>query len=120
MNATLVKNEVTPRPDSLRLETLERYEIPRTAPGPAPDPALDDLAELAAKACNTPVAGVSFAAAGRIYIHARYGLSETELPLGTLPHEPPARTHGVYEIPDTRAHPDFQPGGIFLSGRNFR
>ena len=115
MNATLEKNEVT-RSEALRLETLDRYEVLDAAP----DPAIDDLAELAAKACNTPVAGVSFAAADRIRIHAHYGIRETELPLGSLPAVPLLRSQGVYEIPDTAQHPAFAPGGISLGGRIFR
>ena len=115
MNGTLAKNEAT-RSEALRLETLDRYQVLDAAP----DPAIDDLAELAAKICNTQVAGVSFAAADRISIHGRYGISEIELPLGTLPSEPPFRTQNVYEIPDTRQHPAFAPSGIFLSGRPFR
>ncbi len=114
MTGTLAKSDVT-RSDSLRLETLDRYQIVDAAA----DPAIDDLAELAAKICSTPIAGVSFAAADRIWIHARYGMRELELPLGTLPTAPPFRTTNVYEIPDTRQHPGFTPGGIFLSGRAF-
>src|SRR5579864_472946 len=115
MNGTLPKSDVA-RSESLRLETLERYQIVDSAN----DPALDDLAELAAKICNAPVAGVSFAAGDRIWIHARYGMREFELPLGTLPSGPPFRTLSVYEIPDTRQHPAFAPEGIFVSGRAFR
>src|ERR1035441_1201508 len=65
MNGTLAKSDVT-RSESLRLETLDRYQIV-DAP---PDPAIDDLAELAAKVCNAPVAGVSFALADRIRIRS--------------------------------------------------
>ncbi len=115
MNGTLAKSEAT-RSEALRLETLDRYQILDAAP----DPAIDDLAELAAKICSAPVAGVAFIAANRICIHGRYGLPETELPLGSLPVEPPFRTQSVHEIPDTRIHPAFTPGGIFLSGRAFR
>ncbi len=115
MNGTLPKSEVT-RGDAQRLEALERYQILDAAP----DPAMDDLAELAAKICSAPVAGISLAAANRICIHGRYGIPETELPLGTLPAAPPFSTQNVYEIPDTRNHPAFAPGGIFLSGRTFR
>ena len=114
MIATLAKREVT-RSEAQRIETLERYEVL----GAASDPALDDLAELAAKVCNTTVAGVSFAAADRIWIHARCGIGETELPLGSLPAVPPLRSQGVYEIPDTTQHPAFAPGGILLGGRTF-
>jgi PAS domain S-box-containing protein len=115
MSATLVKSEVT-RTDVLRLECLDRYGIP----GIASDPATDDLTELAARACNTSVAGISFAAADRIYIHARYGIHETELPLSSLPGAESMGTQLVSEIPDARAHPAFAPNGISLSGRSFR
>lgn len=115
MNGTLAKSEAT-RSEALRLETLDRFQVLDAAP----DPAIDDLAEMAAKICNAQVAGVSLAGANHISIHGRYGISETELPLDALPTEPPFRTHSVYEIPDTRLHPAFAPGGIFLSGRPFR
>jgi len=115
MNGTLAKSEAT-RTEALRLETLDRYKVLDAAP----DPAMDDLAELAARICNTQIAGISFAAADRIVIQGRFGISETELPLGTLPAEPPFRTHTIYEIPDSRLHPAFAPDGITLSGRSFR
>jgi two-component system sensor histidine kinase VicK len=115
MNGTLAKSEAT-RSEALRLETLDRFQVLDAAP----DPAIDDLAEMAAKICNAQVAGVSLAGVNHISIHGRYGISETELPLDALPTEPPFRTHSVYEIPDTRLHPAFAPGGIFLSGRPFR
>ncbi len=108
-------NEVT-RGEALRLDTLDRYEVL----GAAPDPALDDLVELAAKACNTPVAGVCFAAADRISIHAGYGIRETELPLGSLPATPLLCNQSVYEIPNTQQHPAFASGGITLAGRIYR
>jgi PAS domain S-box-containing protein len=114
MIATLEKREVT-RSEALRIETLDRYEIL----GAVSDPAVDDLAELAAKACNTTVAGVSFAT-DRIWVYSRYGIRETELPLGSLPSVPPLRSQGVYEISDTTEHPAFSPGGVLLCGRTFR
>jgi PAS domain S-box-containing protein len=123
MSATLVKSEVT-RSDLLRLESLERYGIPpsasNSASSPTLDPALDDLTELAARACNTSAAGISFAAPGRIYIHARYGIHETELPFGSLPAAEPTGVHTIHEVPDARTHPAFAPNGILLSGRAFR
>jgi two-component system, OmpR family, sensor histidine kinase VicK len=115
MNGTLAKSEAT-RSEALRLETLERYQVLDAAP----DTAIDDLAEMAAKICNAQVAGVSFAAADRIAIYGRYGMSEIELPLGSVPTEPPFRTHSIYEIPDTRQHPTFATQGISIAGRSFR
>ena len=77
MDGTLAKSEVT-RSEAQRLETLDRYQIADAAP----DPAIDDLAELTAKICNAPVAGVAFATAEHICIHGRYGIREIELPAG--------------------------------------
>jgi two-component system sensor histidine kinase VicK len=115
MTGTLAKSEAL-RSESLRLETLERYQILDAAP----DPALDDLAELAAKICNTQLAGISFADSKHIVLNGRYGISESDLPLGRLPSDPPFRTHAVHEIPDTRTHPGFAPIGISLAGRAHR
>ncbi len=121
MNATLTNSEAAannglPPAESQRFETLDRYEVL----GAASDPALDNLVELAAKLCNAPAAGIAFPAADRIYIHARYGIRETELPLGNLPVVPALRSQSVYELPDTSLHSAFIPGEIFLSGRAFR
>jgi two-component system sensor histidine kinase VicK len=49
MNALLVKDE------ALRIEALNQYEVLNSAP----DPVLDDLTQLAAQICDTPVAAVS-------------------------------------------------------------
>jgi two-component system sensor histidine kinase VicK len=115
MIATLETREVT-RSEALRFETLDRYEVL----GALPDPAIDDLVELAAKACNATVAGVSFATVDRICIYSRCGFRDTELPLGSLPSVPPLRSQSVYEISDATEHPAFAPGGILLAGRTFR
>ncbi|GAC1417451.1 MAG: hypothetical protein NVSMB62_08180 [Acidobacteriaceae bacterium] len=115
MEATLTRSEVA-RTETLRLEALEKYEIL----GAAPDPAVDDLVELTARTCNTPIAGVSFAFSDRIVLHSRYGLTETELPAGTLPGVPALRNQGVFEISDSRHHPACPPGGIVLGGRTYR
>ena len=115
MIATLVTREIT-RSEALRFETLDRYEILVALP----DPAIDDLVELAAKACNATVAGISVVAADRIYIYSRCGFRDTELPLGSLPSVPPLRSQSVYEISDASDHPAFSPGGILLAGRTFR
>ncbi|HEV2618919.1 MAG TPA: hypothetical protein VGU23_03160, partial [Acidobacteriaceae bacterium] len=64
------------RSETLRFDTLERYRILDTAPTPA----LDDLAELVARICSTQAAALSFAAANRIVLRGRYGISESELP----------------------------------------
>jgi two-component system sensor histidine kinase VicK len=115
MTGTQAKSDAL-RSETLRLETLERYQVLDAAP----DPALDDLTRLAAKICDTQLAGIAFATANRIVLHARYGISESELPPGTLPSDPPLRTNTVHEIPDARAHPAFAPAGICIAARKYR
>jgi PAS domain S-box-containing protein len=115
MNGTATKSD-TPRGEGLRLETLEKYQVL----GAASDPAMDSLAELAAKICSCTAAGVSFATADRIFLHARYGLGETSLPPGSLPSELPLHMQAVHEISDARQYAEFSPDGIVISGRVFR
>jgi two-component system sensor histidine kinase VicK len=122
MSATLTRTEVL-RSESLRLDALERYDLF----GATPDPALEDLVELAARACNAPCAAVAFAYPGRIVLHARYGIEPSELPPHTLPadvqiplYAAPSARNAVTEISDTRHHPGLSQEGICFSGRGFR
>jgi two-component system, OmpR family, sensor histidine kinase VicK len=110
MNALLVKDE------ALRVEALHQYE----ALNSAPDPVLDDLTQLAAQICDTPVAAVSFVGTDRIWIRSRFGCDAVELSLGSLPCETTILGDSVYEIQDTRIHPDYTPDGILLEGRAYR
>jgi len=110
MNATPVRSDVS------RLDALDRYEVLDFAP----DPAIDEMVQLAAMACNAPVAAVSFLGSDRIFVYSRFGLRERELALGVLPCEETILADGVYEIGDTRLHAGFSPNGIVLSGRPYR
>jgi two-component system, OmpR family, sensor histidine kinase VicK len=110
MNALLVKDE------ALRIEALNQYEVLNSAP----DPVLDDLTQLAAQICDTPVAAVSFVGSDRIWIRSRFGMESLELSLGSLPCETTILGDTVYEIPDARNNPDYAPDGIFLEGRPYR
>ena len=110
MNALLVKDE------ALRIEALNQYEVLNSAP----DPVLDDLTQLAAQICDTPVAAVSFIGSDRIWIRSRFGMDSLELSLGSLPCETTILGDTVYEISDTRNNPDYAPDGILLEGRAYR
>jgi two-component system, OmpR family, sensor histidine kinase VicK len=110
MNALLVKDE------ALRIEALNQYEVLNSAP----DPVLDDLTQLAAQICETPVAAVSFIGTDRIWIRSRFGINSLELSLGSLPCETTILGDTVYEIPDTRNDPDYTPDGILLEGQSYR
>ena len=120
MDTTAIRSDPTRsellRAETLRLEALDRYELQ----GAAPDPGIDDLVELAARTCNTPVAGVSFAFADKVILHSRYGIIAAELPLGALPGVPALRSQSVLEIPDSRNHPACPPGGVVIAGKTYR
>ncbi|MCU1248823.1 MAG: multi-sensor signal transduction histidine kinase [Edaphobacter sp.] len=110
MNALLVKDE------ALRIEALNQYEVLNSAP----DAVLDDLTQLAAQICDTPVAAVSFIGSDRIWIRSRFGMESLELSLGSLPCETTILGDTVYEISDARNNPDYAPDGILLEGRTYR
>ena len=110
MNTLLVKDE------ALRIEALNQYEVLNSAP----DPVLDDLTQLAAQICDTPIAAVSFVGSDRIWIRSRFGMESLELSLGSLPCETTILGDTVYEITDTRNNPDYAPDGILLEGRTYR
>src|SRR6202007_2464346 len=95
MNALMVKDE------ALRIEALQQYEVLNSAP----DPVLDDLTQLAAQICETPVAVVSFICSDRIWIRSRIGMESQELSLGSLPCETTILGDTVYEIQDARKDP---------------
>src|SRR5271168_759346 len=110
MNALQVKDE------ALRIEALNQYEVLNSAP----DPVLDDLTQLAAQICDTPVAAVSFIGTDRIWIRSRFGMDSLELSLGSLPCETTILGDTVYEISDARNDPDYAPDGILLEGSAYR
>ncbi len=110
MNALLVKDE------ALRIEALTQYEVLNSAP----DPVLDDLTQLAAQICETPVAAVTFIGSDRIWIRSRFGIESLELSLGSLPCETTILGDTVYEIPDTRNDLHYAPDGIQLEGQPYR
>jgi two-component system sensor histidine kinase VicK len=110
MNALLVKDE------ALRIEALNQYEVLNSAP----DPILDDLTNLAAQICDTPVAAISLIGSDRIWLRSRFGIDSQDVALGSLPCETTILGDTVYEISDARNDPDYAPDGILIEGRPYR
>jgi two-component system, OmpR family, sensor histidine kinase VicK len=110
MNALLVKDE------ALRIEALNQYEVLNSAP----DPILDELTNLAAQICDTPVAAVSLIGSDRIWLRSRFGIESPDVALGSLPCETTILGDTVYEISDARSDPEYAPDGILLEGRLYR
>lgn len=91
-----------------QIEALEQYaliEVPH-------DPALDDIARLAAQVCGTPVGMVGILGQNSVQVLGRFGIELEELPRLTTPCETTTEASGVYQIPDARRDPAYAPAGI--------
>src|SRR5258708_35910042 len=104
MNALLVKDE------ALRIEALNQYEVLNSAP----DAVLDDLTQLAAQICDTPVAAVSFIGSDRLWIRARFGMEAVGLSPGRLPCAATLFGDTALQISGAADNPDYASDGILL------
>ena len=105
-----------PIDEQSRLEALGLYELADMQP----DPALDDIARLAAQVCNTPVGTVSIVERETISLVGRYGLGVRHTARRSMPCATTIEGEGVYQIPDTRLDPDFAAADMFLGDRTYR
>jgi PAS domain S-box-containing protein len=99
-----------------RLEALARYAL---AEAPH-DPALDDIARLAAQLCNAPVAAISIIDRDRVMLIGRHGTDVESAPRLSLPCEITISGEGIYQIPDARRDPEWSPGGIPFGDHRYR
>ncbi|MGI4829845.1 MAG: PAS domain S-box protein [Janthinobacterium lividum] len=99
-----------------RLQAVQQYDLDEVPH----DPALDDIARLAAQVCNAPVGMVSIIERENVPILGQYGLDLTYAPRHTLPCEITVEAEGVYQIPDARRDPAHAPAGIALGDRRYR
>lgn len=86
-----------------RLRALRRYHILDTEP----EQAFNDLAQLAAFVCSTPMAMVSLIDERRQWFKARTGVDVAQIPREHAFCQYAMRAEDVYEIPDTAADPRF-------------
>lgn len=80
-----------------RLEALRRYRILDTPP----EKSFDDLTELAASICQTPIAFLSFIDEARQWFKSRIGLEPSETPLDIAICHHAILQREMLEIPDT-------------------
>ncbi len=103
-----------------RLEAIERYGI-----GALPhDPALDDIARLAAQVCDTEAGLISIVEEHAVVLLGSFGLerhaAHGPAPRNQLPCETTIEADGVYQIPDAEMYGLYAPGGIPVGDRRFR
>ena len=112
----LLMTEIALNVEGPRLEAIEQYgltEVPL-------DPALDDIARLAAELCAAPAAGIGIVQQGGISLVSTYGfdfgaVTPVDLPVGIT-----IEAEGIYQIPDARRDPNYAPLGILLAGSRYR
>lgn len=107
---------LNPSAELPRLQALSNYDLSE-APH---DPALDDIARLAAQVCNAPVGAVTIVERDQVLIVGRHGIDVTSAPRHSLPCETTINGDGLYQIPDARRDPEFAPGGIPAGDRRYR
>ncbi len=83
--------------EAKRLEALRRYHILDTPP----EPAFDDLVQLAAQLCNTPIAAVCLLDEQRVWFKARTGVTTVEVPRDNSFVIHTAQQTGTFVVRDT-------------------
>ena len=94
--------------ESDRLSTLKRYRIIDTPP----EPEFDDLAQLAARACHTPIALISVIDDRRQWLKAEIGLGVREIPLDQSICAKAVCRPGLTAIRDLAADPRFEVSSL--------
>ena len=110
MTAPIPENEVA------RVQALHQYAVLNTAP----EPAYDQLAELAASICGTPLAAVSLIDSDRQWIKANVGLnfSETARDVAFCAHTIAQRD--LLVVPDATRDPRFADNPLVTSEPHIR
>ncbi len=96
-----------------RLKALLQYEILDTLH----DPALDEIASLAAQIVRAPYAYIGFVDENRIWFKSRVGFTEREQPRDTTPCQDTIRAQHTQILYDASHDPRFPSGAIAL-GKN--
>ena len=110
MTAPIPENEVA------RVQALHQYAVLNTAP----EPAYDQLAELAASICGTPIAAISLIDSDRQWIKANVGLnfSETARDVAFCAHTIAQRD--LLVVPDATRDPRFADNPLVTSEPHIR
>ena len=99
-----------------RLEALYSYQILDTDP----EPALNDLVQLSAFICGTPMSMVSFIDSKRQWFKAKVGLSARQTPREYAFCQDAMRASDVYEVPDAAADARFAENPLVTGDPHIR
>ena len=101
--------------EAARLDALLAYRILDTPP----EQSFDDLVELAAAVCNTPVAGIAFVDTRRSWLKAKRGVDVSEFPRDTALTAEALQHSDVFVVPDARAEERYRSSAVVLAGYRF-
>ncbi|HWZ12584.1 MAG TPA: PAS domain S-box protein, partial [Acidobacteriaceae bacterium] len=107
-------------PALLRSQADESAWLSSPESSEAADPALNDIARLAAQLCRAPVAVISMLEADRLRYRATFGITAKHGDLAESPCVVPLANPDVYVMRDTSTDPRYAPNGILLGQRHFR
>ena len=87
---------VLPENEAQRLDALRRYKILDTPP----EPAFDQIAEIAANFFRVPMAGISLVDAGRVWFKSRIGINAEQVARDAGLCQSAMLSDGVYHVRD--------------------
>ena len=105
-----------PSAERHRLATLHRYQILDTAR----EAAFDDITQLAALICGTPMALISLVDDDRQWFKSELGLGVSETPIGSSICAHAIRQPGLFVVPDTLADARFVHNPLVTGDPNLR
>jgi signal transduction histidine kinase len=105
-----------PSAERHRLATLHRYQILDTAR----EAAFDDITQLAALICGTPMALISLVDDDRQWFKSELGLGVSETPIGSSICAHAIRQPGLFVVPDTLADVRFVHNPLVTGDPNLR
>src|SRR3981081_3776069 len=103
------------RTEAARLEALLGYAILDTPP----EQAFDDLVELAAGICYTPVAAVAFVDERRAWLKAKRGVEFSEFPRDSALSAEALKHADVFAVRDALADERYHDSAVVSSGFRF-
>ncbi|KAF4516035.1 hypothetical protein B566_EDAN000272 [Ephemera danica] len=105
-----------PETESQRLDALHRYDILDTDT----ESAFDELVNLAAKICQTPIALVGLIDSQRLWFKAKVGLTICETPRDMAFCAHTILQTGIFEVPDALADPRFADNPLVTGSPGIR